>query len=81
MREGRPVSAAGLCGRTTPAIGLRDYASIGKDRTKFVSPELFQGAGPAWVESSEKSGTGFAVLIARNDSRTAAVPVNEETPE
>jgi len=73
--------SADLCSGTTPWIGFRDRASIGKDRSKFVSPEPYRGAEPVWVVSAAKSGMGFAVITARNDSRSAAVPVNEETAE
>ena len=78
---GRQVLALALRSRTSPSIGLRVHASIGKDRTKFVSPELFQGTGVDRGWGPAKSGTGFAVLTTRNDSRTAAVSVNEETAE
>jgi hypothetical protein len=77
----RVASAAGLRSRATPSIGLREHSSIGNDRTKFVSPEHFRGTAPSRVVSPAKSGMGFAVLIARNDSRTAEAPVNEETAE
>ena len=77
----RFASAIGLRSRATPSIRFREHTSIGNDRTKFVSPGHFRGAAPSWIVSSAKSGMGFALLIARNDSRTATAPVNEETAE
>jgi len=77
----RRAPIADLCRWPAPSIGFRDRATIGKDNSKFVSPEAYRGAAPAWVASTAKSGMGFAVITARNDSRSAAVPVNEETAE